>query len=131
MGEADQRESFARILEGYDPAIGELAWQARALMYDVMPRVVEVVWEHQQIAGYGTGPKKMSEQYCYITAQKKHVNLGFYYGAELPDPENLLEGTGQLMRHIKLRSIEDVQRPAVRTLVEVASTHRVPPLKEQ
>jgi hypothetical protein len=27
------------------------------------------------------------------------VNLGFNYGAELPDPEGLLQGPGKLMRH--------------------------------
>lgn len=78
------------------------------------------------MAGYGVGPKKMSEHFCYIAAQRRHVNLGFYYGAELPDPEHLLHGPGKLLRHITIRSVKDVESPAVRELLEVASTYRMP-----
>lgn len=123
------RAAFEHILSDFDPAVQALAWEARALIYDVLPQVVEVVWENQQIAGYGTGPKKMSEHFSYISLHKKHVNLGFNYGSELPDPENLLQGSGQLFRHIKIKSSAELQRPAVRALLEVATTHRVPPPK--
>ena len=39
----------------------------------------------------------MSEHFCYHTPQSKHVNLGFYHGAALPDPQILLESTGKNM----------------------------------
>lgn len=68
----------------------------------------------------------MSEHFCYISTHKDHIDLGFNYGSELPDPEGLLEGTGKLFRHIKINSPEDLARPAVRRLLEVASTHRMP-----
>ena len=45
-----------------DPAeIRELALASRALIFDVLPRTVEVVWPRQRTAGYGTGPKKPRE----------------------------------------------------------------------
>ena len=53
----------------------------------VMPGITEVPWAQQKTVGYGVGPKKMSEHFCYIAPAKKHVNLGFMYGADLPDPE--------------------------------------------
>jgi len=51
------------------------------------------------------------------------------YGTELPDPAGLLEGTGELMRHVKIRSADALKNPALRQLLEVAITHRVPPPK--
>jgi hypothetical protein len=81
----------------------------------------------QRTAGYGTGPKKSSEQFCWITPHAEHVTLGFYYGAELLDPEGILEGTGRLMRHVKIARPADLDDPALRALIEVATTHRVPP----
>jgi hypothetical protein len=54
------------------------------------------------------------------------VNLGFNYGSELPDPEGLLEGTGKLLRHTKITALEKLANPALRQLVVVASTHRMP-----
>ena len=39
----------------------------------------------------------------YVNVFTAHVNVGFFRGAELADPHGLLEGTGKLMRHVKLR----------------------------
>ena len=56
----------------------------------------------------------------YVNAFKAHVNVGFFRGAELADPENLLEGTGKLMRHVKLKSDRDVDATALTTLIKTA-----------
>jgi hypothetical protein len=60
----------------------------------------------------------------------KHVNLGFNYGAELPDPSKLLEGTGKLYRHVKIKSSLQVMSQELRALVKFATAYRVPPLKQ-
>jgi hypothetical protein len=103
-----------------------LAYQLRQLVADVMPEVVEVPWPKMRMASYGVGPKKKTEHFCYISAQKDDVNLGFYYGAELPDPEGLLRGQGKLLRHVKIREPKIIGSRALRDLLEVASTHRMP-----
>ncbi len=123
-------EPFTDMVASFPAPIPELALASRALILDVVPRAVEVVWPQQKTAGYGTGPKKMTEQFCWLAPYPKHVVFGFYYGTELPDPEGLLEGTGRLMRHVKIRRPEDLDRPALRDLVTAASTHRVPPPKD-
>jgi len=53
----------------------------------------------------------------YMVA-KDHVIFGFVRGAMLRDPGKLLEGTGKYLRHVKLRSLADVRRPAVLSLLE-------------
>jgi hypothetical protein len=118
---------FKEMVSSSPPPVPDLALACRALIYDVLPETVEVVWPTQRTAGYGTGPKKMSEQFCWLAPYTKHVVFGFYYGTELPDPAGLLEGTGNPMRHVKIRSFEQLEDPALRALVEVATTHRVPP----
>ena len=47
---------------------------------------------------------------CYIFPTGGHVNLGFYRAIELKDPKGLLEGTGKKLRHIKIRSLEDIDK---------------------
>ena len=121
---------FTEMTQGCPDAIRDLAMACRSLIYDVLPQTVEVVWLRQRTAGYGTGPKKTTEQFCWVTPYTEHVALGFYYGAELPDPEGLLEGTGRLMRHVKIRRSEDLDSPALRALVQTATTHRVPPVQK-
>src|SRR4026208_793439 len=44
----------------------------------------------------------------YVNVFTAHVNVGFFRGAEIADPERLLEGTGKFMRHVKLRPDRDV-----------------------
>lgn len=41
--------------------------------------------------------------FAYVDAFTAHVNIGFYRGALLDDPADLLEGAGKRMRHVKLR----------------------------
>src|SRR3954462_13034628 len=38
----------------------------------------------------------------YVNAFTAHVNVGFFRGVDIPDPNGLLEGTGKVMRHVKL-----------------------------
>ena len=56
----------------------------------------------------------------YVNAFKAHVNVGFFRGAEIADPQGLLEGTGKFMRHVKLRPERDVDAKALRSLIETA-----------
>jgi hypothetical protein len=56
----------------------------------------------------------------YVNAFKAHVNVGFFRGAEIADPEGLLEGTGKFMRHVKLRPGCNVSVTALRKLIDTA-----------
>lgn len=56
----------------------------------------------------------------YVNVFKQHVNVGFYHGASLQDPEQLLEGTGKRMRHVKLRPGDGRDLPALAGLIETA-----------
>ena len=116
--------TFEEALTGSSDLVTGIAEQLRVLIIGLYPDVVEVPWPKQKIIGYGVGPKKMSEHYCYIGTFKKHVNLGFYYGAILPDPQRLLEGTGKNLRHIKVNTLEAVDQPAVRDMLRAALEER-------
>lgn len=117
---------FDEIVSGVSLHARQLAEQARALIRDVYPAVVEVPWPKQRVIGYGVGPKKMSEHFCYISVSRNHINVGFMYGAELPDPEKLLEGSGKLLRHVRIEKLEQLSNPALRQLLITASKHRMP-----
>lgn len=58
--------------------------------------------------------------FAYVNAFKAHVNVGFFRGAEIADPERLLEGTGKFMRHVKLMPERDVDATALLNLIENA-----------
>lgn len=58
--------------------------------------------------------------FAYVNAFKKHVNVGFFNGASLPDPAGMLEGTGKRMRHVKLRPGAEIDEEALAELIDAA-----------
>jgi hypothetical protein len=58
--------------------------------------------------------------FAYVNAFKAHVNVGFFRGAEIADPEGLLEGAGKFMRHVKLAPDRAVDAAALMKLIETA-----------
>ena len=60
--------------------------------------------------------------FAYVNAFTAHVNVGFFRGADLPDPHRLLAGTGKFMRHVKLRPDRDLDENALTQLIEGAYT---------
>ena len=56
----------------------------------------------------------------YVNAFRDHVNVGFFRGAEIDDPAELLEGTGKRMRHVKLRPRHNIDESALTKLIETA-----------
>lgn len=107
------------FLSLYSAEVRELALATRELILSAMPGVNEKLYPGYKSIAYSTG-SKMAEQGVYIAPFKDRVNLGFYRGTELPDPAGLLEGTGKLLRHIKIKKAEDLQNPALRALLEAA-----------
>jgi hypothetical protein len=124
-------EEFEKAIQSFAENIKDIARQTRQLIFDILPDAVEVVWVQQKNIGFGTGVKKKTEHFCWLMPASNHVNLGFNYGAELPDPYHLLEGTGKLFRHIKIKSVEQLSNKELVTLLRYSTTYRVPPLKNK
>lgn len=56
----------------------------------------------------------------YVNVFTSHVNIGFFHGASLDDPEKLLQGTGRFMRHVKAEPDALPARDALKALVKAA-----------
>ena len=106
------------------PAHEALLRALRALAFELHPGLVEVARPGDRAVSWGWGPKKMSEAYAYALPYTGHVNLGFYRGAFLPDPARRLKGTGASLRHVSLKSVDEVADPAVRSLLVAACEER-------
>jgi len=58
--------------------------------------------------------------FAYVNAFNAHVNVGFFRGTDLADPNGLLEGTGKFMRHVKLRPESDFDTATLVKLIDTA-----------
>ena len=112
------------VLGSVDEPLATIARRLREIIIDVDPDTTEQPRPGDRALSYGVGPRKMLDGYAYIIPQTGYVNLGFYKGAHLSDPAHLLEGTGKELRHVKIRSLEDADRPEVRQLIADAVAER-------
>ena len=58
--------------------------------------------------------------FAYVDAFTAHAAVGFYFGADLPDPNGVLEGAGKRMRHVKLKWGQPMNEAALKALVAAA-----------
>jgi hypothetical protein len=115
---------FEEIVANTTTEVRQLVEFLRNLIIEIDPDTVEVPRPGERSVAYGIGPKKMSEAYAYLMPQTNYVNLGFYHGANLKDPEALLEGTGKGLRHVKVYNLEQAGLLAVRQLILESIDHR-------
>lgn len=115
---------FDDIVEMTPEPLRPVTIRLKELLLSADPDACIVVRLGDRAATFGIGPKKMGEGYCYILPYTNWVNLGFYRGADISDPDKLLEGTGIKMRHIKVRSIEECDNPRLATMIREALEER-------
>jgi len=95
---------------------------ALARIRTLVPGVTELVYDNWNglVVGFGPSPRP-SEAVVSILMTSTHVTLCFIQdGPSLPDPEGLLKGSGNVVRHVRLSSSRDLDKPAVRALVKTA-----------
>src|SRR5215472_14295104 len=87
------------------PAVKKPAVETlRRLIGSVAPEAHEIIY-HDAL-GYGPSDSGF-DRILYVTVFEKYINLGFFFGGFLHDPEGLLLGSGKRMRHIKIGFTQD------------------------
>ena len=94
--------------------LGAIAQRWFEVMRDCGDDVREVLHDDHPTACVGNAA------FAYVNVFTAHVNVGFFRGAELADPAQLLEGTGKYMRHVKLKPDSDVDDVDLIGLIETA-----------
>jgi len=101
-------------IKGHAGELGTIAGQWFEVMRKCGDEVRELVHDGCPVACLGDAP------FGYVNAFSSHVNVGFFHGAALPDPDRLLQGTGKFMRHVKLRPGTATNAAALRSLIDAA-----------
>jgi hypothetical protein len=109
------------FLAKYTPEIEALARAILAKMRTILPGAVEMVYDNYNalVVGFGA-TEKASEALFSVVMYPRYVSLCFLSGASLDDPLGLLQGSGNVVRHIRLEDVGVLDRPAVRELMDQA-----------
>ena len=121
-------ESPARQVAGFiakfDSRVAKVIRASRAALRKRFPAANELVYDNYNffVIGYST-TERPSDCMVSLAANAKGVGLSFYYGATLPDPGNILLGSGNQNRFIRLESAATLARPEVEALSRAARAH--------
>ena len=108
------KKTFDDWVADIDPKLRSLAQGLRRMFLDAAP-------DFRESIKWGNPCFEKKVRTFYIASQSdKYVTLGLWQGALLPNPEGLIEGTGKRMRHVKLRSVEDLEAPALGGIIRQA-----------
>ncbi|HKE16503.1 MAG TPA: DUF1801 domain-containing protein [Kofleriaceae bacterium] len=86
---------------GLSGDVAEIAERLRHLVMGAAPSAVESIKWGQPVYE-DNGP------FCYFKAGAGHITFGFWRGTELEDPDERLESGDDRMKHVVLRSVEDI-----------------------
>jgi hypothetical protein len=117
----DAELELASFLGKYTEDISVLAEGVLAEMRKLYPAALELVYDNYNALAIGFGPsERASEAIFSIALYPKWVSLFFLQAKGLPDPENLLRGSGSVAKHIVLSSPAMLHEPAVQALMREA-----------
>lgn len=105
----------------------ELAAQTRdvlAIMRARLPGAIELVYDNYGALVIGFGAtEKATDAIFSIVVYPRWINLFFMYGKGLDDPDGLLRGDGNQVRHVRLETAATLNAPGIKRLMKLA-VHR-------
>ena len=84
------------------------------------PNCNELIYHTHALTAVFSISDKLSDAFCMLPIYTNHLNLGFNKGTALKDPNKLLTGTGNLIRHIDVKTTSDYRNPKVKSLIREA-----------
>jgi hypothetical protein len=113
-GTVERDPAIDAWMKDHTGSLGAIAHQWFEVMRKCGDEVRELLHDGCPVACLGDAP------FGYVNVFTSHVNVGFFHGAALPDPECLLQGTGKFMRHVKLKPETPANAAALNRLIAAA-----------
>ena len=111
---------FQFLLEFKDQEIIDLFTDLREYILALYPDSNELVYHTHALTAVFSISDKLSDAFCMLPIYTNHLNLGFNKGTLLKDPNKLLTGTGNLIRHVDVKKTSDYRNPKVKALIQEA-----------
>jgi hypothetical protein len=123
----------AKQLDGFiarfSPPMAKLTRAVIKKMRERLPGAVELIYDKANSLVIGFCPdERASHVINSVAVYSNWINLYFFEGDSLPDPEGILQGNGTMVRYIRITDPADLERPAVKAVMAEALRRADPPL---
>jgi hypothetical protein len=119
----EEVSDLLKFLYEFNPEAREKAIWLREFVWDLYPRANELIYDNYNALAIGWSPtEKMSHIFCSVALYRVNqgMHFGFYWGADLADPQKLLLGDGNQYRYLRVQNLDDFPLEYVTGLIEQA-----------
>jgi len=129
MNASSPAKEWDGFLLRFSPEIVELVKACVARMRKRLPGATELVYDNYNALVIGFGAtERASDAIFSLAIYPRWVNLFFLQGATLDDPKKLLQGSGSVVRRIRLSDPTLIDDPGVRDLMDRAMSQAPKPI---
>ena len=119
----------ASFIAKFDPPIAKLTRAARSILRKRFPTAIELVYDNYNALAIGySSTERTSDVLFSLAVYARGVNLYFMYGRSLPDPDGLLQGSGNQGAFVRLDDLSMLDNQGVKALIDAAVKQAEPPL---
>lgn len=111
---------FQFLLDFKDQKVIDLFIDLRQYILELYPDSNELLYHTHALTAVFSISDKLSDAFCMLPIYTNHLNLGFNKGTLLKDPNKLLTGTGNLIRHMDVKKTSDYRNTKVKALIQEA-----------
>ena len=122
------QEQLDGFIDKFTPDIAATIRRALAMVSARLPGATILVYDNYNALAIGFGASdKMRSIVCSVAGYPRWVSLFLANGPTLPDPDGLLEGEGNTVRHVKLTG-DGSESQAVSALIDAAASRAAVPI---
>ena len=122
---------FQFLLDFKNQDVIDLFRDLRQYILELYPDSNELVYHTHALTAVYSVSEKLSDAFCMLPIYTNHLNLGFNKGTLLKNPNKLLTGTGNLIRHIDIKISSDYRNPKVKALIQESIDFAIKDLGKQ
>ena len=115
-------EALDQFLSRYDDLPRRLAIGLRNVVVRELAPCHEYIFTMRSkiVLVYSASERVIADGICNIGVFRRHVTLTFVEGVDLSDPGQSLRGSGKTMRHLRISSVDDLERQDLRAFLQQA-----------
>ncbi len=113
----------------FDAKMAKQIRACRSAVRKLMPTAIELVYDNYNFLVFGfCSTERASDCIVSLACSAKGVSMCFIYGARLPDPDRILQGSGNQTRFVRLEGPATLKERAVAKLIRAAIAYGSTPL---
>jgi hypothetical protein len=125
----DPQAQLDAFIDKFTPEVGALTRKLFEKTKARIPGATIMVYDNYNALAIGFGPNdKASLAVLSLAVMPRWVTLCFLFGVGLPDPRQVLQGSGSRVRHIRLHTADAFDDPRIQDIIAAALDRCEPPI---